>query len=40
MPYFESTNVIMVKEDSDIKSAADLKGKKVAVQGGTTTNPS
>ena len=38
MPYFESTNVIMVKEDSDIKSAADLKGKKVAVQGGTTAD--
>ncbi|WP_219835116.1 basic amino acid ABC transporter substrate-binding protein [Paenibacillus sp. R14(2021)] len=38
MPYFESTNVIMVKEDSDIKSATDLKGKKVAVQGGTTAD--
>ncbi|SFI76870.1 polar amino acid transport system substrate-binding protein [Paenibacillus sp. UNC496MF] len=38
MPYFESVNVIMVKEDSDIKSAGDLKGKKVAVQSGTTAD--
>ncbi|MFC4811495.1 basic amino acid ABC transporter substrate-binding protein [Paenibacillus sp. GCM10023250] len=38
MPYFESVNVIMVKEDSDIKSATDLKGKKVAVQSGTTAD--
>ncbi len=35
-PYFESTNMILVPEDSDIKSAEDLKGKKVAVQNGTT----
>ncbi|MBO7745676.1 basic amino acid ABC transporter substrate-binding protein [Paenibacillus sp. MWE-103] len=38
MPYFESVNVIMVKEDSDIKSAKDLEGKKVAVQSGTTAD--
>lgn len=36
VPYFLSTNMIMVKEGSDIKTAADLKGKKVAVQNGTT----
>jgi glutamine transport system substrate-binding protein len=36
LPYFLSTNKIMVREDSDIKSAADLKGKVVAVQNGTT----
>ncbi|AZN39331.1 basic amino acid ABC transporter substrate-binding protein [Paenibacillus albus] len=38
MPYFESRNVIMVKEGSEIKSATDLKGKKVAVQTGTTAD--
>jgi glutamine transport system substrate-binding protein len=38
VPYFESTNMIMVKEGSDIKTALDLKGKKVAVQGSTTAN--
>ncbi|SFT20990.1 basic amino acid ABC transporter substrate-binding protein [Paenibacillus sp. BC26] len=38
MPYFESINVIMVKEGSDIKSALDLKDKKVAVQSGTTAD--
>ncbi|QHW35076.1 basic amino acid ABC transporter substrate-binding protein [Paenibacillus rhizovicinus] len=38
MPYFESKNVIMVKEDSAIASALDLKGKKVALQGGTTAD--
>ncbi|GGJ02882.1 basic amino acid ABC transporter substrate-binding protein [Paenibacillus hunanensis] len=38
LPYFESTNVIMVKEGSDIKSALDLKNKKVAVQNGTTAD--
>lgn len=38
MPYFESRNVILVKEGSDIKSATDLKGKKVAVQTGTTAD--
>jgi glutamine transport system substrate-binding protein len=38
IPYFESTNMILVNEGSDIKSALDLKGKKVAVQGGTTAD--
>lgn len=38
MPYFESKNVIMVKEDSAIQSANDLKDKKVAVQGATTAD--
>lgn len=36
LPYFLSTNKILVREDSDIKSAADLQGKVVAVQNGTT----
>lgn len=36
VPYYLSTNMILVKEGSDIKSAADLKDKKVAVQNGTT----
>lgn len=36
LPYFLSTNKILVREGSDIKSAADLKGKIVAVQNGTT----
>jgi ABC-type amino acid transport substrate-binding protein len=36
VPYFLSTNMIMVKEDSAIKTADDLKDKKVAVQNGTT----
>lgn len=35
-PYFLSTNKILVKEGSPIKSGADLKGKVVAVQNGTT----
>ncbi|WP_058302776.1 basic amino acid ABC transporter substrate-binding protein [Gorillibacterium timonense] len=38
VPYFESTNMILVKEGSDIKSALDLKGKKVAVQSSTTAD--
>jgi glutamine transport system substrate-binding protein len=38
MPYFESTNMIMTKKGSDIKSALDLKDKKVAVQGTTTAD--
>jgi glutamine transport system substrate-binding protein len=38
IPYFESTNMILVNEGSDIKSALDLKDKKVAVQGGTTAD--
>jgi polar amino acid transport system substrate-binding protein len=36
--YFESTNMILVPEGSAIKTALDLKGKKVAVQGGTTAD--
>ncbi|WP_019155310.1 basic amino acid ABC transporter substrate-binding protein [Robertmurraya massiliosenegalensis] len=35
-PYFLSTNKILVPEGSDIKSGADLEGKVVAVQNGTT----
>jgi len=35
-PYFESTNYIAVPENSSIKSLADLKGKSVSVQQGTT----
>jgi glutamine transport system substrate-binding protein len=38
IPYFESTNMILVNEGSNIKSALDLKGKKVAVQGATTAD--
>ena len=38
IPYFESTNMIMVKEGSPIKSALDLKDKIVAVQGATTAD--
>lgn len=38
IPYFESTNMIMVKEGSPIKSATDLKDKTVAVQNGTTAD--
>ncbi|HYK71537.1 MAG TPA: basic amino acid ABC transporter substrate-binding protein [Pseudoneobacillus sp.] len=36
LPYFLSTNKILVPKGSDIKSAEDLKGKTVAVQNGTT----
>ena len=36
VPYFLSTNKILVPEGSDIKTAQDLKGKKVAVQANTT----
>ncbi|PTY80513.1 basic amino acid ABC transporter substrate-binding protein [Heyndrickxia sporothermodurans] len=36
LPYFESINKILVPEDSSIQSGADLKGKTVAVQNGTT----
>lgn len=36
VPYYLSTNEILVPEGSDIKSAADLKGKVIAVLGGTT----
>ena len=35
-PYYDTTQVIMVKEGSDIKSSADLAGKSVAVQLGTS----
>lgn len=35
-PYFDNTQVIMVKEGSDIKSSADLAGKVVAVELGTS----
>jgi glutamine transport system substrate-binding protein len=38
VPYFESTNMILIKADSPIKSADDLKGKKVAVQSATTAD--
>lgn len=38
IPYFESTNMIMVKEGSDIKNALDLKDKVVAIQGATTAD--
>ncbi|WP_127530834.1 basic amino acid ABC transporter substrate-binding protein [Paenibacillus kobensis] len=38
VPYFESTNMILTKEGSGIKSATDLVGKKVAVQGATTAD--
>ncbi len=36
IPYFASTNEIMVKKDSTISGGKDLKGKTVAVQNGTT----
>ncbi len=36
--YFESTNMILVKEGSAIANALDLKDKKVAVQIGTTAD--
>ncbi len=35
-PYYDNTQVILVKEDSSIQSSADLKGKTVAVQLGTS----
>ncbi len=35
-PYYDNTQVIMVKEGSSIKSSADLAGKTVAVQLGTS----
>ena len=35
-PYYDNAQVIMVKEGSDIKSSADLAGKVVAVQLGTS----
>lgn len=36
VPYYLSTNKILIPEDSDIQSGADLKDKVVAVQNGTT----
>lgn len=36
VPYYLSTNKIMVAEDSDVQSGEDLKGKKVAVLNGST----
>jgi glutamine transport system substrate-binding protein len=36
LPYFLSTNKILVPTDSEIQSAEDLVGKKVAVQKATT----
>lgn len=36
LPYFLSTNKILVPENSQIKNAKDLKNKVVAVQNGTT----
>ena len=35
-PYFEATQVLVVKEGSEVESLADLKGKKVSVQINTT----
>ena len=35
-PYYDNTQVLLVKEDSSIQSSADLKGKTVAVQLGTS----
>lgn len=35
-PYFASGQVLVVRNDSDIQSVADLKGKRIAVQLGTT----
>ena len=35
-PYYNAAQVIVVKEGSDIKGKADLTGKKVSVQTGTT----
>ncbi len=35
-PYFESISMIAFKEGTEINSAADLKGKKIGVQNGTT----
>ena len=35
-PYYDSAEVILVNKDSDITSSADLSGKKVGAQFGTT----
>lgn len=37
-PYYMAAQVIVVKEGSDIKGKADLTGKKVSVQTGTTAD--
>ena len=37
-PYYNAAQVIVVKEDSDISGKADLEGKKVSVQTGTTAD--
>jgi glutamine transport system substrate-binding protein len=36
VPYFEATQMIMVKQNSPIKNALDLKGKTIGVQNATT----
>ena len=36
VPYYEAAQVIVVKEGSDIKGKADLEGKQISVQTGTT----
>ncbi|USG65308.1 basic amino acid ABC transporter substrate-binding protein [Brevibacillus ruminantium] len=35
-PYFEANQLILVAEDSPVNTLADLKGKKIGVQGATT----
>ena len=35
-PYFTAAQVVMVREDSDIKTKEDLVGKQLGVQNGTT----
>lgn len=35
-PYFEATQLILVTQDSDINSLADLEGRDIGVQQGTT----
>ena len=35
-PYFEAKQIILVKEESPVTSLADLAGKKIGVQAGTT----
>jgi len=36
IPYFKASQTVLVRKDSNIKSLADLKGKRVGVQIGTT----
>ena len=38
IPYYNAAQVIVVREGSDIKGKADLNGKKVSVQTGTTAD--